>query len=194
MYVYSCPQLVLISARHHAPVSTDLIDPYLQKLFETGVDEMSWDDMDELQDCNFPWPDVAEAQAFRLKVRVVLWLCGGIPHPSVTWQSLWFSCQVVRAAAPLLRCGLLARYGTASVASVILVPCRVVRRCVSGLGSAGFVSVRETRMRHGSALRLPLPGTTAACHSVGDACFVCFLVCVLGPVSARRRSRTSSVR
>ncbi len=52
------------------PPCADLIDPYLQKLFETGVDEMSWDDMDELQDCNFPWPDVAEAQAFRLKVLV----------------------------------------------------------------------------------------------------------------------------
>jgi hypothetical protein len=47
----------------------DMVDPFLQKLFETGVDEMSWDDMDELQDCDFPWPDVAEAQAFRLKVR-----------------------------------------------------------------------------------------------------------------------------
>ncbi len=46
-----------------------MVDPFLQKLFETGVDEMSWDDMDELQDCDFPWPDVAEAQAFRLKVR-----------------------------------------------------------------------------------------------------------------------------
>ncbi len=50
-------------------LSADMVDPFLQKLFETGVDEMSWDDMDELQDCDFPWPDVAEAQAFRLKVR-----------------------------------------------------------------------------------------------------------------------------
>ncbi len=52
---------------HPLPLA-DTVDPYLQKLFETGVDEMSWDDMDELQDSNFPWPDVAEAQAFRLKV------------------------------------------------------------------------------------------------------------------------------
>jgi hypothetical protein len=30
----------------------DHINPYFQKLFETGVDEMSWDDMDVMQVCN----------------------------------------------------------------------------------------------------------------------------------------------
>jgi hypothetical protein len=46
----------------------DNVDPFLQKLFETGVDEMSWDDMDELQHDNFPWPTVAVALDFRNKV------------------------------------------------------------------------------------------------------------------------------
>ncbi len=32
-----------------APSSADNINPFFQKLFETGVDEMSWDDMDEMQ-------------------------------------------------------------------------------------------------------------------------------------------------
>jgi len=27
----------------------DHVNPFYQKLFETGVDEMSWDDMDEMQ-------------------------------------------------------------------------------------------------------------------------------------------------
>jgi hypothetical protein len=59
-------------------VVADLVDPFLQKLFETGVDEMSWDDMDELQNDDFPWPSVADAHAFRLKVRRGA-VCGVFP-------------------------------------------------------------------------------------------------------------------
>jgi hypothetical protein len=60
------------SAKLKLRVPADNVDPFLQKLFETGVDEMSWDDMDELQNDNFPWPSVAEAQDFRNRVRVNL--------------------------------------------------------------------------------------------------------------------------
>ncbi len=56
---------------HQAGV-IDAIDPFLQKLFETGVDEMSWDDMDEMQDDDFAWPTVLETMAFRDRVRGVL--------------------------------------------------------------------------------------------------------------------------
>jgi 5-histidylcysteine sulfoxide synthase len=52
-------------------VCADDIDPYLQKMFETGVDEMSWDDMDDMQDDDYAWPTVAEAEAFRVRVKAV---------------------------------------------------------------------------------------------------------------------------
>lgn len=35
----------------HGCSSPDHVHPYYQKLFETGVDEMSWDDMDVMQVC-----------------------------------------------------------------------------------------------------------------------------------------------
>ena len=50
------------------PLLADHVNYYLQKVFETGVDEMSWDDMDDMQDEDYMWPSVAEAQDFRLKV------------------------------------------------------------------------------------------------------------------------------
>jgi len=49
----------------------DDIDPFLQKMFETGVDEMSWDDMDDMQDDDYAWPTIAEAEAFRQRVKAV---------------------------------------------------------------------------------------------------------------------------
>jgi hypothetical protein len=42
------------------------------RLFETGVDEMSWDDMDDLQGEDFPWPCVADAHQFRLLAKAVI--------------------------------------------------------------------------------------------------------------------------
>ena len=41
------------------------VHAYHQKVFETGVDEMSWDDMDVMQDEDFAWPELADAIAFR---------------------------------------------------------------------------------------------------------------------------------
>lgn len=40
-----------------------------QKMFETGVDEMPWDDMDDMQDPDYPWPTVSETMAWRKQVR-----------------------------------------------------------------------------------------------------------------------------
>jgi len=48
------------------------VHPYLQKLFETGVDEMSWDDMDVMQQEDFAWPDIADVEAFRRRVKEVV--------------------------------------------------------------------------------------------------------------------------
>jgi len=50
----------------------DNVDLWLQKLFETGVDEMSWDDMDAMQEEDFKWPDVADTIAFKDKCYAVV--------------------------------------------------------------------------------------------------------------------------
>ena len=42
------------------------IDPHLESIFAVGVDEMSWDD---LNDAHYDWPSVAEVRAYRDKVR-----------------------------------------------------------------------------------------------------------------------------
>ena len=41
------------------------INPYYEVIFETGVDEMSWDDLSKNK---MKWPSVAEVQEYRRKV------------------------------------------------------------------------------------------------------------------------------
>ena len=45
------------------------IDPRLESMFAIGVDEMSWDDLD---DARYDWPTVAEVRAYRNKARAVI--------------------------------------------------------------------------------------------------------------------------
>ena len=45
------------------------IDPRLESMFAVGVDEMSWDDLD---DARYDWPTVAEVAAYRDRVRAVV--------------------------------------------------------------------------------------------------------------------------
>lgn len=45
------------------------IDPRLESVFAIGVDEMSWDDLD---DARYEWPTVAEVRAYRNKAREVI--------------------------------------------------------------------------------------------------------------------------
>ena len=42
------------------------IDPRLESMFAVGVDEMSWDDLDE---AHYDWPSVASVWAYRRQVR-----------------------------------------------------------------------------------------------------------------------------
>lgn len=42
------------------------LDPRLESMFAIGVDEMSWDDLDEQ---HYEWPTVAEVRKYRLRVR-----------------------------------------------------------------------------------------------------------------------------
>ncbi|HWU78229.1 MAG TPA: 5-histidylcysteine sulfoxide synthase [Rhodanobacter sp.] len=45
------------------------IDPHLESVFAVGVDEMSWDDLDDTQ---YDWPTVADVRAYRNKVRTLV--------------------------------------------------------------------------------------------------------------------------
>lgn len=49
-----------------AKIITERVDPGLEALFAIGVDEMSWDDLDE---ANYEWPTVAQVKDYRDRVR-----------------------------------------------------------------------------------------------------------------------------
>ncbi|HEX7342258.1 MAG TPA: 5-histidylcysteine sulfoxide synthase [Rhodanobacteraceae bacterium] len=66
------------------------IDPRLEAVFAVGVDEMSWDDMDE---SHHDWPTVAEVRAYRDKVRaLVVDLIEHAPlEGPIDWGSPWWT-------------------------------------------------------------------------------------------------------
>lgn len=61
------------------------IHPHFESLFAVGVDEMSWDDLD---DSHYSWPSIAQVQAYRQQVKqVVLDVIDHIAMPvPVNWQ------------------------------------------------------------------------------------------------------------
>ena len=52
-----------------AKVIDDRIDPGLESIFAVGVDEMSWDDLNEK---HYSWPTLAETKTYRDKVYTVV--------------------------------------------------------------------------------------------------------------------------
>ncbi|HUH40350.1 MAG TPA: 5-histidylcysteine sulfoxide synthase [Castellaniella sp.] len=66
------------------------LDHHLESMFAVGVDEMSWDDLD---DAHYDWPSVAEVQAYRDKVRaLVLNVIDQAPLQSpINWSHPWWS-------------------------------------------------------------------------------------------------------
>ncbi|TAM11989.1 MAG: 5-histidylcysteine sulfoxide synthase [Nevskiaceae bacterium] len=66
------------------------IDPQLESIFAVGVDEMSWDDLD---DRHYDWPTVAAVQAYRDKVRALVVRL--IEHAPLTlpvdWDNPWWT-------------------------------------------------------------------------------------------------------
>ena len=69
---------------------TERIDPHLESIFAVGVDEMSWDDLD---DAHYDWPPVAKVQAYRDQVRaLVLRLIDTAPLTlPVDWNNPWWA-------------------------------------------------------------------------------------------------------
>ncbi|WP_024538017.1 5-histidylcysteine sulfoxide synthase [Comamonas badia] len=69
---------------------SERIDPHLESIFAVGVDEMSWDD---LNDAHYDWPSIARVQDYRNKVRaMVLNLIDHAPLTlPVNWENPWWA-------------------------------------------------------------------------------------------------------
>lgn len=65
------------------------IDPRLESLFAVGVDEMSWDDVD---DRHYDWPDIATVRTYRAHVRALVDAqIRDLPLTMpITWDSPWW--------------------------------------------------------------------------------------------------------
>ncbi len=68
----------------------DRIDPRLESVCAVGVDEMSWDDLD---DSHYQWPTVAEVRDYRRRVRAAVEaLIGRLPLVlPIGWDSPWWA-------------------------------------------------------------------------------------------------------
>ncbi|WP_223246890.1 5-histidylcysteine sulfoxide synthase [Sulfuriferula thiophila] len=73
-----------------AGLVTERINPQFESMFAVGVDEMSWDD---LNDKHYPWPTVAEVQAYRDQVRAVVdAVIANAPLTlPIDWQHPWWT-------------------------------------------------------------------------------------------------------
>lgn len=65
IFYYGHPAAFYINKLRVAGFLKDGINPYFEVIFETGVDEMSWDDLSKNE---MAWPSVAEVHAYRQKV------------------------------------------------------------------------------------------------------------------------------
>ncbi|MCF6200588.1 MAG: 5-histidylcysteine sulfoxide synthase [Hydrogenimonas sp.] len=72
-----------------AKVIDKRIDPKLESIFAVGVDEMSWDDLNE---AHYDWPSVDETRRYRDRVRAVVdGLIDTLPLKlPITWESPWW--------------------------------------------------------------------------------------------------------
>lgn len=70
MVFYFChPPVFYINKLRVAGLITEPLNPYFEKLFEVGVDEMRWDDMSKNE---MLWPSVDEVRAYRAAVYTVI--------------------------------------------------------------------------------------------------------------------------
>lgn len=65
------------------------INPAFESMFAIGVDEMSWDDLDET---NYPWPTVTEVRTYRAEMRRVIdQLIATLPlELPIHWDHSWW--------------------------------------------------------------------------------------------------------
>lgn len=73
-----------------AKLISERINPRFEAMFAIGVDEMSWDD---LNDAHYEWPTAAEVKAYRYKVRAcVTRIIQDAPFtPPMGWDNPWWT-------------------------------------------------------------------------------------------------------
>lgn len=69
MFYYGHPAVLYINKFRVAGLLDDGIDPFFEQLFETGVDEMSWDDLSRARE---DWPAVSAVTEYRRKAYAVI--------------------------------------------------------------------------------------------------------------------------
>lgn len=65
IFYYCHPATLYVNKLRISGMISHSINPYFEKLFETGVDEMSWDDLSKNQ---MKWPAISEISDYRKKV------------------------------------------------------------------------------------------------------------------------------
>jgi len=68
IFYFAHPSSVYINKMSLAGL-VDHVNPLYERMFETGVDEMSWDDMDDMQSEDYAWPTMDQTIDFREKVK-----------------------------------------------------------------------------------------------------------------------------
>ena len=93
VFYYVHPAVLYINKLHVAGLIAQPLHPYYERLFETGVDEMSWDDLTKNE---MDWPSLRECQVYRRRCyKAVSELIATHPdlapgHPPITESSpLW---------------------------------------------------------------------------------------------------------
>jgi 5-histidylcysteine sulfoxide synthase/putative 4-mercaptohistidine N1-methyltranferase len=72
-----------------AGLITERVNPKFESMFAIGVDEMGWDDVNEM---NYSWPTPAEVKAYRASVRLVVdeLICRLPLNLPIGWDSPWW--------------------------------------------------------------------------------------------------------
>lgn len=89
IFYYGHTAVFFINKLKLAKIIDQRIDPYLESIFAVGVDEMSWDD---LNDQHYSWPTLKQTQKYRDSVyNLVSELTDKLPLTlPITWESPWW--------------------------------------------------------------------------------------------------------
>ncbi len=90
IFYYGHTATFLINKLLLSKLITQRVNPHFESIFAVGVDEMSWDDLD---DSHYDWPTPAEVKAYRDQVKVIV--LGIIEHTPlvlpIDWQHPWWA-------------------------------------------------------------------------------------------------------
>jgi len=89
IFYYGHTATFFINKLKLAKVIDDRIDPRLESIFAVGVDEMSWDDLNE---AHYEWPTLSETQNYRDTLYTIISeLIDTLPlELPISWDSPWW--------------------------------------------------------------------------------------------------------